>query len=854
MKRITLIYQLLGLIVLLFHASNLFSMVYHGTPYTMTQPNGKDVTVLLYGTDLYIDAESIDHYTLTKDETSGSICYALLSADGKEYASSGIVYQGEEAPDAVKMLVEPAIRISKEAREEQISQTRKILNKAENEAEGPTLRAATTLPDTVYGICILIDFPDQRSAVSRDQIEQFLNGDNQPLFGNAMSIKEYFQWISSGKLTYINYVPSKFYTTPNDFAYYAPMNATTYTIDKLIPEIRNAIMEWSKESPKNFSKLTQNSYGGIKAMNILYAGKCENKWATGLWPHQSYMQMKLDDRIFYRDAYHSYQITDIDTRLTMGTFVHENGHLVCNWPDFYQYDEHEPNNADKYNVGDAFAIASETNPAYPNAWALDQLGWLTHKQDITDVKGGKVITLPKGVGHAAVYQGTGANAREKYYIEVRDKHYGTWNNRDKGIFIWHVNEDGDNNYPSQYELLDCRPANDANPFWAKGNGPDHFSDDSNPNGRWDNGANSGIYLWDFSPYSEQMTFRCGKYIEIPEFTKTEIKTGAIHTEYADTITFIGGEEPYRTTLYAGELPEGIHLSENGILYGIADQISEETFTIQVTDAKGKIAYQTFTLSIITSTPYDDKPYAIPGSFQMEMFDKGGEGIAYQTNKIGNYIRNDGALFPTYKFTNRNTNTTLGYAVIYSENKEWLQYTVNVKEEGYYDMTLRNATNYDAVLDVVIDFQEADTMAIAGVANATITSNSRGYKYTTKQILLPEGIHQLRLTAKDVTHTLYMDSISFAFVARAENTKIAHTEDGLNECQLVQNPSSNLLTLINTNGSERITVFTVTSELVEQIDGEIGETSFGENYSPGLYIIRVDTDSSRKIFKAIIKRR
>lgn len=851
MKKHTLRYRIIVLLAILMTQANfLFARVYHGTSYTMTQPNGDSVSVLLYGTDLFIDAESVDHYTLTTDEKSHEICYAMLSADGREYASSGIVYKGGPAPEAVKMLVEPSIRISKESREEKIAQTKETLHRQEESSDKPQLRAATVLPDTVYGICILIDFPDVKTTVTREQIYQFLNGDNNPQFGNARSIKEYFQWISSGKLTYINYVPQNFHTTPYNKAYYAPLDATGYTIDNLSPEIRNALNEWGKERPDNFKRLTKNIYGGIKALNVLYAGKCENKWGTGLWPHMSHLQMKLDGNEFSRTGWHSYQITDLDGKLTMGTFVHENGHLVCDWPDFYQYEEHEANNADKYNIGDAFNISSETNPTYPNAWALDQLGWLTHKQDITNVQGGKVITLTQGVGHAAVYRGTGKNANEAFYLEVRDKHHATWGNRDKGIFIWHSNSEGDNNYPSVHELLDCRPATINNPFWAKGNGPDVFSDNSNPHARWDDGTNSGIYLWDFSEYRENMTFRCGQYIEQPEFTKTEIKKGGIYCPYTDTLTFMGGDAPYRATLYAGNLPEGIQLDESGIFYGTPAQIGEVSFTIQVTDARGKTAYQAFTLSIVSSSPYKNDPFPIPGSFQMEEYDMGGKGIAYQTERPSSYIRSDESLFPLYKFANRNTGATLGWAVLYQENNEWLQFTVDVEKSGDYEMTLRNATNYDATLGIIVDYQEIDTLRLVGDPNATITSNSRGYKFTTKLLNLTAGKHQLRLAAKEVSHPLYMDSVSFTYVPSPNLTLNPKEINDSKEYHLMQNPSLDHFTLLDTKGNETISVYTVTGELLETLYGEENNTLFGAHYPTGIYILQIQSGAVLVTLKAV----
>lgn len=505
MKKLRKIVAALAMFVSCVAGSN--AMVYHGTEHEMKQPNGEKILVYLYGTEYYIDAESEDHYTLIKDESSGYVCYALLSSDGSEYASTGIVYKGGETPEAVRRIVRPGIRISEESREAAIEKTRKVLSGGE-QFPAVSLRVATVLPDTVYGVCCLIDFSDVKSSVSIDQIRTFLNADDETVFGNAMSIKKYYQWISGGKLTYINYVPSRFYTAPNTKNYYSPLDATDYTIDRFFPVVEQALLSYSRQRDGfDISDLTRNASGAIMAINILYAGKCENKWATGLWPHMNYHQFNFWKKGFWPGLMHGYQMSYIGNQLEMATFVHENGHLVCGWPDFYTYDNHEDNNAIKYNVADINYLSKV--PPIPNPWALDQLGWLSEKQDITDINDGRLITLKQEVGSAAVYRGKGLSADEKYYIEIRDKHSGTpWNN-DKGIFIWHSNENGDNTYAGNPELLDCRPATDSNPFWSGSHGPSVFSDESEPSARWYSGEPSGILLWDFSRYGKTMTFRCG---------------------------------------------------------------------------------------------------------------------------------------------------------------------------------------------------------------------------------------------------------------------------------------------------------------------------------------------------------
>lgn len=848
MKTQTHIIHIIVTLALTFACSaNIFARVYNGTPYSMKQPNGDSVTVLLYGSDLFIDAESLDHYTLTTDEKTSEICYAMVSSDGNEYASTGIVYKGGEAPEAVKMIVNPKVRISEESRKKKMEETGKKLGKKEYQ-DVPVLKDAEAFPDTVYGLCIFIEFADKKSAVSRDQIYEFLNGDNNPQFKNKSSIKEYFQWISGGKLTYINFVPSHSYVAKQNMEYYAPLDATDYTITRLYEAIGNAVNQWVSEDNGDLSKLTKNEYGGIKALNILYAGPCQNKWATGLWPHQSsavFPNMKG----FSNRKLHTYQISDIKTDLTMGTFVHENGHLVCGWPDFYQYEEHEPNNAQKYNIGDAFNISDEYNPPYPNPLALDLMGWITDLIDITDKTGGEIVTLKQGCGHVAIYKGKGINRYECYYLEIRDKEWSSWNNGHKGIFIWHANLTGDNCYPNNPELLDCRPCTSNNPFWFKGASSQYFSDQSTPSAQWYDGSNSGIYLCDFSDYGETMTFRCGEKVKVPTFVTQDLKNAILDVEYADTIKFLVGTDEYNLNIKEGDqLPEGISIDDNGILTGTPTDTGTTHFSIIITDQNNVSQEQKFTFNVVCATPYYGTNYTIPGSFQMEGYDRGGNNLAYhttrtvQTNNLKE-ARDDNQFFPMFRFINRNTNQTIGFAVEFKTTDEWTQYSVHVDNTGTYDMTLRNSTTTDAILSISLDNELLDTMRIEGVKGINIDSNSKGYKYTTKELQLPEGDHKLQFGILNISNTLRIDSANFVEkeIVRLEENKttplyISNTDKGFS--------------ILGVHEDMEISIFNSQGFLIEQKRISCGNTSFGENYPTGIYMIKIISENSCITFKAI----
>lgn len=543
--------------------------VYHATPHLYVQPNGDSVSVRLFGTELYIDAESEDGYTLIRDEESGYVCYAMLSADGDEYASTGIKYNGGEAPSGLNLIVKPHIRLSAESRNKIIENNEKKLGLDSPVSE---LRAATALPDTVYGVTLMIDFPDRKFSVSRDDVETFLNSSEKTVYGNARSIKEHFRWLSGGKLTYINYLPKEIYHAPNNFNYYSPENATDYTVNLFLPVVTEALLAITKE--KDGFDLNDITFFGAKmmAINIFYAGEEPKGWATGLWPHKGGYNFDLRRKynISARE-WHNYQIANLGKDMFMGTFVHENGHMVLGLPDYYSFESgNDDNNIEEFNLADMFWLKDEKNPALLDPYSMDELGWLTNKQDITDIKDGRTITIKQEVGNVAVYYGSGDNSNERYYFEVRDKHYKNWYGKsNQGVMIWHVNTDGDNRYAGFPELIDGRPATADDCMWNSYTGPGVFCDDSNPSAKWYNGNNSGVYIWDFSVPGTTMTFRCGneeaKALDISLDLSTE--DYKIHV-YNDKGQFIGDYDSI-SDIENTQIPHGIYvLKQSGRVYKI----------------------------------------------------------------------------------------------------------------------------------------------------------------------------------------------------------------------------------------------------------------------------------------------
>ena len=108
-------------------------------------------------------------------------------------------------------------------------------------------------------------------------------------------------------------------------------------------------------------------------------------------------------------------------------------------------------------------------------------------------------------------------------------------------------------------------------------------------------------------------------------------------------------------------------------------------TVPVNIKNVKYGYRVYVTPIIPQGPYKDVAISIPGKVEAENYDVGGAGKAYfdkdDENK-GKEYREDAV--DVVKAGD-------GYAIGYTQEGEWLEYTVNVAKEQDYVLTVRYAT-------------------------------------------------------------------------------------------------------------------------------------------------------------------
>ena len=498
----------------------------NGRTFTFTQPDGSPIQLRVFGDQNYAVFETLDGFTVTRNPATGYYEVAQLSADGNALQPAagaggrldgtaagvprGLRVRRESAEAAAR---ESALRMSgrrcEQRREERRQQMRAM--RAMAAAGGPLLAPPQrqTVGDFI-GLCLLIDFSDSPATIPRDEVERFCNQAGYSGFSNHGSVFDFFNDNSIGRCRYTNVVAP----------YYRALHPKTYYTNEQIPqpqrayELINEALAHHKANGFDFSPLTADSRGFVYAMNVYYAGPVTNNWAKGLWPHAYHLGSAVPLRP--GQSAFDYQFTAMGAELELGTFCHENGHMLCDYPDLYDYG-YESSGVGAFCLMCGGNNISEKNPIPISAYLKRLSGWAN---TVTPLGHGSQVTLTAGSNDFALYSRGG---REYFIIENRRKAGRDAALPDEGLAIWHVDEDGDNSHEqmtsgSHYELsleqfdglfqLERQRGHngDAGDLYA---GPGaRFADTTTPNSKWWNGTASNLTIDQISAAGASVTFRC----------------------------------------------------------------------------------------------------------------------------------------------------------------------------------------------------------------------------------------------------------------------------------------------------------------------------------------------------------
>lgn len=504
------------------------SMPFFGKEFTFNQPDGTKLQVRGWGNQERAVFETLDGFTVVRDPVTGFYQYATVSNNGDNLMATG--FQAEMV-NPHNLGLTPKLRANRTGVEPPSSissglpprktrwQTRREVTRMQQRAGmmgPPGILPAPPQRQTVgdfVGLCLLVDFPDVSAVISQAEVEAYCNLKGYNGFGNNGSVYDYFFDNSGGRLRY-NSIVAPYYTALHERDYYTDESQPDgVRAQELIREA----LDYLRAQGFDFSSLTVDSGKFVYATNIFYAGDVVNNWSKGLWPHS--WRLFSDYQLMPGKIVADYQITNIGDELALGTFCHENGHMICDFPDLYDYgyDHIKSSGIGSFCLMCAGANIDEKNPTQVNAYLKYRAGWA---DSVTPITSGLNATIRAGVNEFFIHS---KNQREYFIIENRQR-----TGRDQalpgaGLAIWHIDEQGDNENQgrtsaSHYECslvqadgeFDLErgdtPYGEAKDLYY-GGGTTRFSDSTNPNSRWWSGSSSGLDISNISASGASMKFK-----------------------------------------------------------------------------------------------------------------------------------------------------------------------------------------------------------------------------------------------------------------------------------------------------------------------------------------------------------
>lgn len=461
---------------------------FYGEDFTFTQPNGEKLRVRGWGDQHSARFATLDGFTVLRNPANGYYEYAGRS--GNELRASGHrpgtarprdlgIDAGLRVKAAPARTSIPRSALIGKTRWQQRNDEARSAIRAAVVGGGPAM--APPQRQTVgafVGLCLPIKFPDAVTNITKSQIEAFCNKPGYDGFGNKGSVRDYFLENSIGKCDYSTLVAPVYTAAHGRDHYTDPQIPYGQRAQELIAEA----LAHHMRNDFDFSRLTTDQRRFVYAVNVFYAGEADNNWGEGLWPHAHFLSNPIT--VAPGKIAHDYQVTALGSELSLGTYCHENGHMLCDFPDLYDYD-YDSAGVGRFCLMCAGGDADQRNPAQIGAYLKFKAGWA-----------GSLTTLSNGLDARAAAAGNHfficrKNAAEYFILENRHKGGRDAALPDSGLAVWHVDELGNNRHQQDdpalhYEcaLMQADGSNHLEHNVNQGDDTDLYSDGAEFTGKW----------------------------------------------------------------------------------------------------------------------------------------------------------------------------------------------------------------------------------------------------------------------------------------------------------------------------------------------------------------------------------
>jgi len=339
-----------------------------GKTRTFPQKNGKDVQLRVYGDEFYARYETMDGYTIIYDTDKELYCFATL-------AKGVLVSSGAPMFKPIPREIVRHLQEDKKVRNKKFDEKYQTMRPQKSPPPGVSAtlgRNNGLLPGTqlsretkVKGLTILIDFQDVKTQITKADVDALLNGDNFNAHGNSCSVKQYYNLLSSNRIEYTNEVVGPV-TLGKNRAHYINTPCMKEALDLAISQFKVDLRQFDCKNR-----------GVVDAVNFLYAG--ETLYEEWLWPHNHSMAYSHNGMRTNLYTIQSLGRKPVDMKI--GTFCHEAGHLICRFPDLYDYGSRDGDSDPSAGMGYFCLMASGSHlnhgrsPAPISGYLRNLAGW-----------------------------------------------------------------------------------------------------------------------------------------------------------------------------------------------------------------------------------------------------------------------------------------------------------------------------------------------------------------------------------------------------------------------------------------------------------------------------------------------
>ncbi len=509
-------------------AMTVFAIPAKRTPFTVTQPDGTELTVRLVGDEHF-------HYYLTEDDlvlvnVDDTYYYGKADMLTKSIVSTGVVAHETALRDASEHTVlQNASRNLVMESLQSIDGDALSSKGTRRAAAGPGLFPGTAFPSIgeQKAIVILVEYTDVKFTIDNplDYFNRMVNEEGFSDYGGTGSARDYFIENSSGQFRpqFDVFGPV---TLAHEMKYYG---ANNYSGEDSRPEymIIEACQQLDDEI--DFTQYDRDGDGFIDNVFVFYAGRGENSGgsANSVWPH-SYDIVYATSTPYIFDGvrlnrYACTNETDGKRPDGVGTFIHEFSH-VMGLPDLYTTTYTSAFTPGQWSALDYGPYNNDgCTPPYYSVFERYALGWIEPKV----LDGSEIVSLNPITSNEACIIKTN-NDNEFFLFENRQQKGWDTYIPGHGMLVWHIDynsriwENNSVNNSASHQYVDLEEADNiltehsrAGDSFPGTAGVTSFTDDTKPSMKTWRGAALNLPITDITENNGVISFKVAGGIPLP---------------------------------------------------------------------------------------------------------------------------------------------------------------------------------------------------------------------------------------------------------------------------------------------------------------------------------------------------